>query len=77
MDIGAIFTLKQAWSRFCANHPKFPSFLLAVKNKGIQENTEFAFTVIYPDGQVFRAGVRLKQSDVEAIEKVIGIAEGK
>ena len=73
MDIGALFTLKQAWSRFCANHPKFPDFLLAVKNKGIQADTDFAFTVTYPDGQTLRAGIRLKPSDVDIIEKIIGV----
>jgi len=77
MDIGALFTLKQSWSRFCANHPKFPEFLLAVKNKGFTENTELTFVVAYPDGQNMKAGVRLKQSDVEMFEKLITLLGAK
>ncbi len=77
MDIGALFALKQAWSKFCSNHPKFPEFLLAVRNKGIKAGTEYTFTVTCPDGQTLRAGIRLKESDVEIIEKVFGIVGEK
>ena len=73
MDIGSIFKLKQSWSSFCANHPKFPEFLLAVKNKGFTEDTELTFVVTYPDGQNMKAGVKLKQSDVEMFEKLIAM----
>ena len=72
MDIGSLMKLKQMWSSFCANHPKFPDFLKAVKAKGVVEGTEVTFTVTYPDGQNLRAGLKLKQSDVELIEKLIG-----
>ena len=72
MDIGSLMKLKQMWSTFCANHPKFPDFLKAVKAKGVVEGTEVTFTVTYPDGQNLRAGLKLKQSDVELIEKLIG-----
>ena len=72
MDIGSLMKLKQMWSSFCANHPKFPDFLKAVKAKGVVEGTEVTFTVTYPDGQNLRAGLKLRQSDVELIEKLIG-----
>ena len=72
MDIGSLMKLKQMWSTFCANHPKFPDFLKAVKAKGVVEGTEVTFTVTYPDGQNLRAGLKLRQSDVELIEKLIG-----
>ena len=72
MDIGSLMKFKQMWSSFCANHPKFPDFLKAVKAKGVVEGTEVTFTVTYPDGQNLRAGLKLRQSDVELIEKLIG-----
>ena len=72
MDIGSLMKLKQMWSSFCANHPKFPDFLKAVKAKGVVEGTEVTFTVTYPDGQNLRAGLKLRRSDVELIEKLIG-----
>ena len=77
MDLGSILTLKQSWSKFCANHPKFPEFLLAVKNKGLTENTELGFTVTYPDGQTLKAGVKLKASDAETFEKLMTLLGGK
>ena len=72
MDIGSLMKLKQMWRSFCANHPKFPDFLKAVKAKGVVEGTEVTFTVTYPDGQNLRAGLKLRKSDVELIEKLIG-----
>ena len=32
-----LMKIKNAWSRFAANHPKFPLFLNAIVKKGIQE----------------------------------------
>ena len=46
-----LMKIKNAWSRFAANHPKFPLFLNAIVKKGIQEETIFEFKVTYPDGQ--------------------------
>ena len=77
MDLGSILTLKQSWSKFCANHPKFPEFLLAVKNRGLTEDTELSFAVTYPDGQTLKAGVRLKASDAETFEKLMTLLGGK
>lgn len=34
-----LMKIKNAWSRFAANHPKFPLFLNAIVKKGIQEET--------------------------------------
>ena len=70
MDIGALLTLKQSWSRFCSNHPRFPDFLHAVKSKGIAEGMEIKISVTYPDGQTMNAGLKLKQSDVDLFNSV-------
>ncbi len=72
MDLNALFTLKQSWSTFCANHPQFPGFLKALKNKGAVEGAEMQITVTYPDGQTLRAGIKLKASDVSLINTVAG-----
>ena len=72
MDIGSLMKLKQMWATLCANHPKFPDFLKAVKAKGIVEGTELTFIVTYPDGETLRAGLKLKNSDVEILEKLTG-----
>ena len=70
MDIGLLLTLKQSWSRFCSNHPRFPDFIQAVKNKGIAEGTEIKISVTYPDGQTLNAGLKLKQSDIDLFSTV-------
>ena len=48
-----LMKIKNAWSRFAANHPKFPLFLNAIVKKGIQEETIFEFKVTYPHGGAY------------------------
>ena len=55
-----LMKIKNAWSRFAANHPKFPLFLNAIVKKGIQEETIFEFKVTYPDGQQLVTNMRLR-----------------
>ena len=70
MDFNSLLNAKQAWDAFRANHPKFPEFLKAVKDRGACEGTEVFISVTYPDGQQIKAGVRLKQSDIELINNL-------
>ena len=73
MDIGALLTLKQSWSKFCSNHPRFPDFLRAVKDRGIMEGTEIKISVTYPDGQTMNAGLKLKRSDLDLLNTVSSV----
>lgn len=70
MDFNSLLTLKQAWDTFRHNHPKFPDFLKAVKKRGITEGTEVLISVTYPDGQNLKAGLKLKQSDIELLDSL-------
>ena len=70
MDFNSLLVLKQAWDTFRHNHPKFPDFLKAVKKRGITEGTEVLISVPYPDGQNLKAGLKLKQSDIELLESL-------
>lgn len=75
MDFGKLLTIKQSWDTFCGNHPRFPAFLNAVKNKGAVEGTEVLITVTYPDGQTMKAGLKLHASDIElynSLSQLIG-----
>lgn len=67
MDISMLLKAKQAKDLFFANHPKFPAFVNAVRSKGIPENTELLITVTYPDGQNMKAGLKIRQSDLELL----------
>ena len=60
-----LMKMKNAWSRFTANHPKFPRFLNAVVRRGIQEGTVFEFKVTSPDGQELVTNMRLSAEDIE------------
>ncbi len=73
MDINSLLQLRGMWKSFCANHPKFPDFMRAVKERGAVEGQEIAFTVTYPDGNTLKAGIRLKASDVELVNSVLSI----
>ena len=70
MDFNSLLMMKQAWGTFRNNHPKFPEFLRTVKKRGISEGTEVLISVTYPDGQNFKAGLKLKQSDIELLESL-------
>ena len=70
MDFNSLLMMKQAWGTFRNNHPKFPEFLRTVKKRGISEGTEVLISVTYPDGQNFKAGLKLKQSDIELLNSL-------
>ena len=70
MDFNSMLLLKQSWDTFKRNHPKFPDFLKAVKKRGISEGTEVLISVTYPDGQNLKAGLKLKQSDIELLNSL-------
>lgn len=68
MDISSFMNYKRAWDTFKGNHPKFPSFIKAVKQKGVPEGTEIEISVRYPDGQTLRSGIKVRDSDLELLQ---------
>lgn len=68
MNFEKLLKAKQAWNLFRKNHPKFPTFLQDVKNKGVTEGTDILITVTFPNSQVMKAGLRVKQSDLELLD---------
>ena len=60
-----LMKMKNAWSRFADNHPKFPLFLNANVKRGVQEGTIFEFKVTSPDGQELVTNMRLSADDIE------------
>lgn len=73
MDFNTLLSLRQAWSSFKNNHPKFPGFINAVKARGICEGTELFISLTYPDGQTLKAGLKLKSSDIELYNSLQGL----
>jgi len=68
MDFGAIMKIRETWSRFQANHPKFPMFLQAVSQKGVSEGTIMEIRFTYPDGKELTSNLRITQEDLELFE---------
>lgn len=75
MDISALLKLRSAWSTFTANHPRFPGFISAVKNKGIAEGMMIEIAVTYPDGTSMKSGIKVKQSDLELLGTLADIGK--
>lgn len=65
-----LMQLKNSWERFRANHPKFPKYLAAVAQRGVQENSLMEFKVTTPDGEVLAANLRLNAEDVELFRQL-------
>ena len=77
MDINGILKLKTAWDRFAANHPKFPAFIKAAKERGAVEGMTVGITLTYPDGTTMRSGIRVKESDRELLQTIAALAEAE
>lgn len=65
MDMSMIFKAKSAWNTFCNNHPKFPQFLNAAKQKGIKVGTVIDITITTEDGQTISTNLKVTESDME------------
>ncbi|MBR4341474.1 MAG: hypothetical protein IKP88_01980 [Lachnospiraceae bacterium] len=73
MNISAIWKLKSAWEQFTKEHPKFPLFLEAVQNTGIQEGTVIGISVTDPEGKVIETNIKVTASDLELYETLKGL----
>ena len=74
MNLQSLFKLKSAWETFTGNHPKFPAFLNAVAQSGMEEGTVIAFTVTRPDGEVIESNLKLTTEDLELFRTLKDLA---
>lgn len=65
MNPQGLMQMMGAWNVFNSNHPKFISFIEAVKRKGIEEDTIIAITVTDKNGETIETNIKVKQSDIE------------
>ena len=75
MDISTLLKLKNAWSSFSADHPRFPDFLRDVKKHGLTAGMEVTLTVSYPDGENLKAGLKLTENDLELLQALYKLKE--
>lgn len=70
MNPTSLFKMKGLWERFTKNHPKFPKFLQAVQQKGIQEGTILAMSITTPSGEKLETNLRVTAEDMELFKEL-------
>lgn len=70
MDMGAMFKMMNLWNRFKANHPKFPMFLSALAQNGVEEGTVFEINVTTADGKTISSNLKLSADDMQIIQEL-------
>lgn len=70
MNFSAIMQLKKEWDGFQLRHPKFPSFLTAVQQKGITEGTVIEIQITAPDGSTLNSNLKVQQSDLAMFQTI-------
>lgn len=69
-----LFKVQGAWKNFTQNHPKFPAFLMAVKESNIGEGSIAEIKITTQEGKTLQTNVRLTTSDMELIETLKNIS---
>jgi len=70
MNLMNLMQLKDAWSVFKNNHPKFPKFLKAVSGSTLKEGSVVEIRVTSPEGKSLATNLKLKASDLELLEQL-------
>lgn len=65
-----LLELKNLWSAFTRRHPKFPQFLSAVQQAGIQEGTIIEVQITSPDGKTFTSNMKVTAEDIDAVKSL-------
>lgn len=61
---------QQMWSDFTSRHPKFPMFLNAVSQHGIEEGTIIEIQIKRPDGKEFATNLKVAKEDMELFQSM-------
>ena len=66
----AILQLMNLWNRFQNNHPKFPKFLMAVYQNGLEEGSIIEINVTTAEGQSLSSNLKLNAEDMELLNQL-------
>lgn len=70
MNLMNLMQLKEAWTIFKNNHPKFPMFINAASNSALKEGSVVEIHVTSPEGKNLTTNLKLKATDLELIEQL-------
>jgi hypothetical protein len=77
MNPGKMLKMKNAWDKFTSNHPKFPKFLEAVKQRGLEEGTLIEMNIITKSGETLSSNIKLTESDIELMKELMQNSNSK
>lgn len=72
-----LLKMKAAWDKFQAGHPKFPLFLNAVMQNGLNEGTILEFTVTTPEGKTSCANLKITREDLELFQELKELSQSR
>lgn len=70
MNPMTLLQLKRMWGEFSARHPKFPPFLKAVSQNGLQEGAILEMQVTLPDGRHYASNLKVTKEDVDMYQQI-------
>ena len=68
-----ILKLKGMWDSFVREHPRFPQFLTAMKNKGVRVDSIIDLTITDSDGTRISTNIKVTESDIELFNTLMSI----
>lgn len=77
MNPAKILKLKGAWDKFTQNHPKFPMFMNAIRNQGIEDGAVIEIIITSPEGKVLSTNLKVSQSDKELFTELAELSKSK
>lgn len=75
MNFDVLLKATQAWNIFRKNHPRFPAFLKAVREKGITEDSVITVEIRYPNGETIKTNVKVQSTDLELLALASSISD--
>ena len=69
MNLGNLMQLKNSWTTFTRNHPKFPKFLQAAAT-AVKEDTLIEIKITTAEGKVIETNLKVKASDIELVKNL-------
>lgn len=68
-----LMQLKNSWTHFKQNHPKFSSFWKAAYNSSLKEGTIIEFKVTSPEGKELASNIKLQASDLDFFQEIMSM----
>lgn len=70
----SMMKMMKAKNKFTENHPRFVAFLSAAFSGGMEEDTIIEISVEKPGQNKITSNIKIKQSDLELLEELKGLA---